>query len=72
MTITANSQLPNLFPQDLEYFTSTTDGSLPSVGSELIYTQDGTGRYLTFYWQHSQLLGLSPKEIVDQCSEDKI
>jgi len=72
MTITANSQLPNLFPQDLEYSTSTTDGSLPSVGSELIYTQDGTGRYLTFYWQHSQLLGLNPKEIVDQCSEDKI
>ncbi|YAF97573.1 MAG: ATP-binding protein [Nodularia sp. CChRGM 3473] len=72
MTITANSQLPNLFPQNLEYSTKKTDGSLPTLGAELVYTQDGTGRYLTFYWQHSELLGLNPKQIVNECNEDEI
>ncbi|TVP64003.1 MAG: GAF domain-containing protein [Nodularia sp. (in: Bacteria)] len=71
MTITANSQLPNLFPQNLDYSTNKTDGSLPTLGSELVYTQDGAGRYLTFYWQHSELLGLNPKQIVNQCNEDE-
>ncbi|MBI1240696.1 ATP-binding protein [Umezakia ovalisporum] len=72
MTISANSQLPNIFPQNLEYTTNETDGSLPNVGSELVYTQDGTGRYLTFYWQHSELLGLNPKQIVNECNEEEI
>ncbi|MDB9373042.1 sensor histidine kinase [Nodularia sphaerocarpa] len=72
MTITANSQLPNLFSQNLDYSTHKTDGSWPNLGSELVYTQDGAGRYLTFYWQHSELLGLNPKQIVNQCNEDEI
>ncbi|MEA5555765.1 sensor histidine kinase [Nodularia spumigena] len=72
MTITANSQLPNLFPHNLEYSTNKTDGSLPTLGSELVYTQDGAGRYLTFYWQHSELLGLNPKQIVNECHEQAV
>ena len=69
MTITANSQLPNIFSQNLESITSKTDGSLATLGAELVYTQDGTGRYLTFYWQHSELLGLDTEKIVDELNQ---
>jgi signal transduction histidine kinase len=71
MTITANSQLPNLFPQNLEYFNHKSDGSLSTLGAELVYTQDGAGRYLTFYWQQSALLGLNPEQIVNEGEENK-
>ncbi|WP_341526086.1 ATP-binding protein [Nostoc sp. UHCC 0302] len=69
MTITANSQLPNLFSQNQESITSKTDGLLPTLGAELAYTQDGTGRYLTFYWQQSDRLGLNTEKIVDELNE---
>ena len=69
MIITANSQLPNVFPQNLESITSKTDGSLPTLGAELVYTQDGAGRYLTFYWQHSELLGLNTEKIVEELNQ---
>ncbi|OYD90732.1 histidine kinase [Nostoc sp. 'Peltigera membranacea cyanobiont' 213] len=69
MTITANSQLPNVFSQNLESITSKTDGSLPALGAELVYTQDGAGRYLTFCWQHSELLGLNTEKIVDELNQ---
>jgi hypothetical protein len=72
MTFTANSQLPDLFPQNLEGSPNHTDGCMPTLGSELVYTQDGTGRYVTFYCQHSELLGLNPKQIVNQSHEDKV
>ncbi|MGJ5632693.1 ATP-binding protein [Nostoc sp. CALU 1950] len=71
MTITANSQLPNVFSQNLESITSKTDGSLPALGAELVYTQDGAGRYLTFYWQHSELLGLNTEKIVDELNQSQ-
>jgi signal transduction histidine kinase len=71
MTITANSQLPNLFSQNLEDTANQTNGSLPTLSSELVYTQDGTGRYLTFYWQHSELLGLNPEQIVNGSHEEE-
>jgi hypothetical protein len=69
MTITANSQLPNVFSQNLESITSNTDSSLPALGAELVYTQDGAGRYLTFCWQHSELLGLNTEKIVDELNQ---
>ncbi len=69
MTITAKSQLPNLFSPNLESITSKIDGSLPTLGAELVYVQDGAGRYLTFYWQQSELLGLNPEKIVDELNE---
>ncbi|MFK0730038.1 MAG: sensor histidine kinase [Gloeotrichia echinulata GP01] len=71
MTITANSQLSNIFSQNLESVTNQFDGSIPSLGAELVYTQDGAGRYLTFYWQQSELLGLNPAHIVDLLNEDQ-
>ncbi|WP_138505925.1 ATP-binding protein [Nostoc sp. PA-18-2419] len=72
MTITAKSQLPNIFSQNLESITSNSDGSLPTLGAELVYTQDGAGRYLTFCWQHSELLGLKTEKIVDQLNQTQI
>lgn len=65
MSITANSQRPNLLSKNLKAIISNTDGSLANLGAELVCTQDGTGRYLTFYWQQSESLGLNPKQIVD-------
>jgi len=71
MTITANSQLPNLFSQNQEDTPNQTTGSLPTLSSELVYTQDGTGRYLTFYWQHSEILGLNPEQILNGSHEQE-
>ncbi|BAB73265.1 ATP-binding protein [Anabaena sp. FACHB-709] len=64
MTITANSQLPNRFPQNLESMNHKADGLLANLGAELVYVQDGVGRYLSFYWQKSELLGFNPEQIV--------
>lgn len=71
MTIAANTQSPNVFPQNLESVTNNNDGLLPTLGSELVYTQDGAGRYLTFYWQRSELLGLNPEKRVDDPNPDE-
>ncbi|MEJ1934216.1 histidine kinase, partial [Nostoc sp. NIES-2111] len=65
MTITANSQLPNRFPQTLESINNhKANNLLATLGAELVYVQDGTGRYLSFYWQKSDLLGFNPEQIV--------
>lgn len=71
MTITASSQLPNIYSQNLELITHKADGLLPALGAELVYTQDGVGRYLSFYWHKSDLLGCNPEQIVTQCNEQK-
>ena len=70
MTIIANTQLPNLIPQNLESTTISTDCSLATLGAELVYTQEGSGRYLTFYWQHSEYLGCDTQKIVDVLNEN--
>ncbi|WP_373528675.1 ATP-binding protein [Nostoc sp.] len=69
MTIIANSQLANVFSPNLESITSRTDGSLPTLGAELVYTQDAAGRYLTFCWQYNDLLGLNTEKIVDELNQ---
>ncbi len=53
MSITVNSQLLNILSQNLESVPTNTDGSLAQLGPELVYTQDGAARYITFYWQKS-------------------
>ncbi|QLE56421.1 ATP-binding protein [Nostoc sp. TCL26-01] len=72
MTITANSQLPNRFPPTLESINHKADGLLPTLGAELVYTQDGTGRYLSFYWQKSELLQSNPQQIITECNGQEI
>ncbi|AFZ58692.1 GAF domain-containing protein [Anabaena cylindrica FACHB-243] len=71
MTITANTQLANLFSQNLESINRSTDGLLATLGSELVYTQDRTGRYLTFDWQHSEFLDLKTEKILDVLNKHK-
>jgi hypothetical protein len=64
MSIAANSQQPNFVSEHLEAITSNTDGSSANLGAELVYTQDGTGRYLSFNWQHCQRFGIDPKQVL--------
>lgn len=65
MSLTANSQRSNILSKNLQDITSNTNGSWANLGAELVYTQDGTGRYLTFWWEHSECLGLNPQQIVE-------
>ncbi|MEB3215508.1 MAG: ATP-binding protein [Nostocales cyanobacterium 94392] len=64
MSIAANSQSPHLFSENLESVTEYTN-PLSCLGAELVYIQDGTGRYLSFYLQQSERLGLTPEHIFD-------
>jgi hypothetical protein len=72
MTISANTPFPNLIPQNLESVTLMSDRSSATLGAELVYTQDASGRYLTFYWQHSQYLECDPQKIIDVLSQPPI
>lgn len=65
MSIAANSQQPNFVSEHLETFTSNANGSSANFGAELVYTQDGIGRYLSFHWQHCQRFGIDPQQVVD-------
>ncbi|WP_337885903.1 ATP-binding protein [Fischerella thermalis] len=65
MSIAANSQQPNFVSEHLENFTSNANGSSANFGAELVYTQDGIGRYLSFHWQHCQRFGIDPQQVVD-------
>ncbi|WP_339381238.1 ATP-binding protein [Brasilonema sp. UFV-L1] len=60
-----------MLSENLEDITSKTNGSWAHLGAELVYMQDSTGRYLTFWCQHSESLGFDPKQIVeDQSSKE--
>ncbi|MBD0265301.1 MAG: GAF domain-containing protein [Tolypothrix sp. Co-bin9] len=72
MSITANSQLPNLLSKNLKSITSKSDNSVPGLGSELIYTQDATGNYLTFYWSAGDRLGINSEQIIGDLNRDEI
>ncbi|NES99674.1 MAG: histidine kinase [Sphaerospermopsis sp. SIO1G2] len=72
MTITAKNQLPSLFSQNPESTYSNADGSSPTIGCELIYTQDETGSYLSFDWQYSELLNLETDKVVDVLNQQEI
>jgi len=71
MTITANTQSTNLLPQNLASGPRCTDGLWLTLGAELVYTQDTSGRYLTFAWQHSEAFGLGTEIIVDQLNQEE-
>jgi signal transduction histidine kinase len=70
MTIIANTQFPNLIPPNLEFTPLSTDSLFPTLGTELIYTQDSSGRYLHFHWAHSAYLGCDTERIVDFLNEN--
>ncbi|TBR61086.1 histidine kinase [Westiellopsis prolifica IICB1] len=72
MSIAANSQQPNSVSEHLEAITSNTNGSSTNLRAELVYTQDGTGRYLSFDWQHCQRFGIDPQQIVADAKVDVV
>ncbi|HEY9641089.1 MAG TPA: ATP-binding protein [Coleofasciculaceae cyanobacterium] len=39
-------------------------------GADLVFTQDGAGQYLSFYWRESEQYGLIPAEIVCHSMEE--
>ncbi len=67
MNITANFQLPSI-KNNLNIAT-TPSGLLPELGAELVFTQNSSGRYLSFYWQEAEQQGLTPTQVVDSLSE---
>ena len=63
MIVPANSQLSSA-SNNLDGI-ANPDVSLPALGAELAFTQDVNGRYLSFYWQQAELLGLAPEQLVE-------
>ncbi len=63
MSFTGNSQLP--LSTDLPRVTTSPFGPLAGLGAELVFTQDSSGRYLSFYWQEAELQGLTNEAIVE-------
>ncbi len=64
MSATANSQLPLSESNDLESIANSPSGSLPVLGAELVFTQDFSGRYLSFYWQEAERQGLTNAQVL--------
>ena len=64
MSIAANSEPPHLLSDHTQSVNNRTD-ALASLGAELVYVQDGTGRYLKFCWQQSERLGLTLEHVIN-------
>ncbi|MGA9381297.1 MAG: histidine kinase, partial [Phormidium sp.] len=44
---------------------------LQGLGSELVYVQEKTGEYVSFYWQQAERYQLKPEAIVNSCLNEK-
>jgi hypothetical protein len=69
MSITINQA--NLLSQSLD-MTSNANNPLAALGSELVYTQDGTGRYLTFFWQQSDAISRLTEQTINESNSHEI
>jgi signal transduction histidine kinase len=64
MTAPADFQL-SLQPTDLEVpSTQNPNVFWQELGAELVFTQNAAGKYLSFYWQAAETLGLKPEQVV--------
>lgn len=62
MSVYASSEPPTVF-DNLK--SSAKDGcGLQVLGSELTFTQEATGKYLSFYWQQAESYGLSAEQVI--------
>ncbi len=62
MNVHASSEPPTVF-DNLK--SSAKDGcGLQVLGSELTFTQEATGKYLSFYWQQAESYGLSAEQVI--------
>ena len=66
MNVNADSQKPHSVYPNLESVGTNSVYSLPEIGAELIFTQDISGRYLSFYWQKAIDNDWQPEQVVGQ------
>ncbi len=65
MNAPANLQCPQSGYTNMESTTAlATPSFLQGLGSELAFTQDASGQYLSFYWQDAELHGLTNEQVV--------
>ncbi|HEY9820303.1 MAG TPA: ATP-binding protein [Candidatus Sericytochromatia bacterium] len=65
MTAPANRQRPQSGYTDMESATAVgNSGFLQGLGSELVFTQDASGQYRSFYWQNAERYGLKNEQVV--------
>ncbi|HEY9668382.1 MAG TPA: PAS domain-containing protein, partial [Coleofasciculaceae cyanobacterium] len=65
MTAPVNLQHLRSGYTDMESATAPgKSGFLQGLGSELVFTQDASGQYLSFYWQSAQRYGLTNEQVV--------
>lgn len=51
-------------------WTKNHANGLQGLGSELVYVQDATGQYLSFYWQEAERYQLNSEAIVNSCLKE--
>ena len=65
MTAPVNRQRPQSGYTDMESATAVgNSGFLQALGSELVFTQDASGQYRSFYWQNAERYGLKNEQVV--------
>jgi len=65
MTAPANLQHPPSGYTDMESATAPSKSSLlQGLGSELVFTQDASGQYHSFYWQGAERYGLTNEQVL--------
>ncbi len=53
MSLSGNSRLPLSESTDLASVATSPLALLPALGVELLFTQDASGRYFSFYWREA-------------------
>ncbi|MEG4216984.1 ATP-binding protein [Microcoleus sp. Pol14C6] len=51
---------------DLRRSSLASTAFFQELGAELVFTQDGSGKYLSFYWQKAEQYNLTAEQIVDR------
>lgn len=63
MSLSGNFRLPFSESTDLASVATSPFALLPALGVELLFTQDASGRYLSFYWRETALQDLTPEQV---------
>ena len=69
MSISANSQVTKLMSD--KQGAENLGALLANLGTELAYIQNGTGKYLNFYWQKSKELEINLVDLIDAKNQEK-
>ena len=63
MSVYASSEPPTTVLNNLESSAEDSCG-LQVLGSELTFTQEATGKYLSFHWQQAENYGLMAEQVI--------